>query len=105
VDVEESISRQATLRSQQDEQHRGMQLHSIPRLCQELGMGKSWIYQRLRSGEIPSIRLDPPEAPLPPATRKHFRKKRALLIRECCGRDVSLSDPKRSPRCLQVLIR
>jgi excisionase family DNA binding protein len=34
-----------------------MQLLFIPQLCQELGMGKSWIYRRLRSGEIPSIRL------------------------------------------------
>ena len=34
-----------------------MQLLSIPQLCQELGMGKSWIYRRLRSGEIPSVRL------------------------------------------------
>ena len=47
------------MRTQEDEeQHRdGMQLLSIPQLCQELGMGKSWLYRRLRSGEIPSIRL------------------------------------------------
>jgi excisionase family DNA binding protein len=57
VEFEESISREATLRSQQEEQHRSMQLLSIPQLCQELGMGKSWIYRRLRSGEIPSVRL------------------------------------------------
>ena len=25
--------------------------------CQELGMGKSWVYRRLRSGEIPSVTL------------------------------------------------
>jgi excisionase family DNA binding protein len=55
-----------------------VQLFSIPQVCQELGMGKSWIYRRLRSGEIPSIRLGrtikvrrdelervPPETPLP----------------------------------------
>jgi excisionase family DNA binding protein len=34
-----------------------VQLLSIPQLCQELGMGKSWIYRPLRSGDIPSIRL------------------------------------------------
>jgi excisionase family DNA binding protein len=34
-----------------------VQLLSIPQLCHELGMGKSWMYRRLRSGEIPSIRL------------------------------------------------
>jgi excisionase family DNA binding protein len=56
VEFEESISGEATLRPQQDEQ-RGVQLLSIPELYQELGMGKSWIYRRLRSGEIPSVRL------------------------------------------------
>jgi excisionase family DNA binding protein len=53
---EQSISEEATLRPQQEEQ-RGVQLLSIPQLHQELGMGKSWIYRRLRSGEIPSVRL------------------------------------------------
>jgi excisionase family DNA binding protein len=56
VEFEQSISGEATLGPQQDEQ-RGVQLLSIPQLCQELGMGKSWIYRRLRSGEIPSVRL------------------------------------------------
>ena len=56
VEFEESISGEATLRPQAEEQ-RGAQLLSIPQLCQELGMGKTWIYRRLRSGEIPSVRL------------------------------------------------
>ena len=56
VVFEQSISGEATLRPQQEKQ-RGLQLLSIPQVCQELGMGKSWIYRRLRSGEIPSIRL------------------------------------------------
>ena len=30
---------------------------SIKEVCEELGMGKSWVYHRLRSGEIPSIKL------------------------------------------------
>jgi excisionase family DNA binding protein len=33
------------------------ELLSIPDVCQELGMGKSWVYRRLKSGEIPSIKL------------------------------------------------
>jgi excisionase family DNA binding protein len=58
LEFERSISEEATLRPQQEEQQRaGVQLLSIPQLCQELGMGKSWIYRRLRSGEIPSVRL------------------------------------------------
>ena len=34
-----------------------MDLLSIPEVCQELGMGKSWVYRRLKSGEIPSVKL------------------------------------------------
>ena len=36
---------------------RASDLLSIADVCQELDMGKSWVYQRLKSGEIPSIRL------------------------------------------------
>jgi excisionase family DNA binding protein len=58
VEFEESISGEAALLLQGDgEQRGGVQLLSIPQLCRELGMGKSWIYRRLRSGEIPSVRL------------------------------------------------
>ena len=55
LEFEESVSGEAASRSQ--EEQRGVQLISIPQLCQELGMGKSWVYRRLRSGEIPSVRL------------------------------------------------
>jgi excisionase family DNA binding protein len=57
VEFEERISGEATLRPHEEQQRGGVQLLSIPQLCQELGMGKSWIYRRLRSGEIPSVRL------------------------------------------------
>jgi excisionase family DNA binding protein len=33
------------------------ELLSIPQVCQALGMGKSWTYRRLKSGEIPSMKL------------------------------------------------
>ncbi len=36
---------------------RGRDLLSVGEVCQELGMGKSWVHQRIRSGLIPSIRL------------------------------------------------
>ena len=36
---------------------RSIDLLSIPEVCQELGMGKSWVYRHLKSGEIPSIKL------------------------------------------------
>ena len=32
-------------------------LLSIWHVCQELKMGKSWVYRKLKSGEIPSIKL------------------------------------------------
>ena len=36
---------------------RDSDLLSIQEVCQELDMGKSWVYKKLKSGEIPSIRL------------------------------------------------
>jgi excisionase family DNA binding protein len=33
------------------------ELLSIEQVCQELGMGKSWVYHRIKSGEIPSVKL------------------------------------------------
>ena len=32
-------------------------LLSIWQVCQGLRMGKSWVYQRIKSGEIPSVKL------------------------------------------------
>jgi excisionase family DNA binding protein len=36
---------------------KGLDLLSIPEVCQELGMGKSWVYKKIKSGEIPSVKL------------------------------------------------
>src|ERR687885_2604725 len=49
----------AELRSQnRDSGDQGSyELLSIQEVCQELKMGKSWVYRRLKSGEIPSIKL------------------------------------------------
>jgi excisionase family DNA binding protein len=54
LEFEESISGEVQERPQES---KGLNLLSIPELCQELGMGKSWVYRRLRSGEIPSVKL------------------------------------------------
>jgi excisionase family DNA binding protein len=35
----------------------GVELLSIPEVCRILGMGKSWTYRRIKSGEIPSVKL------------------------------------------------
>jgi excisionase family DNA binding protein len=34
-----------------------VELLSITQVCQELGMSKSWVYHRIKSGEIPSVKL------------------------------------------------
>lgn len=54
VEFEEELSGQSSVRPQE---RKGLDLLSIPEVCQELGMGKSWLYRKLRSGEIPSIKL------------------------------------------------
>ncbi len=43
--------------SEQPYGSKGIELLAIPQLCLELGMGKSWVYHKLKSGEIPSIKL------------------------------------------------
>ena len=58
LEFEESLSGEAPQRPRVEEPERhGVRLLSIAQLCQEIGMGKSWVYRRLRSGEIPSIKL------------------------------------------------
>jgi excisionase family DNA binding protein len=41
----------------QTQERRGQDLFSVREVCQELGMGQSWVYRRIQSGEIPSIKL------------------------------------------------
>jgi excisionase family DNA binding protein len=55
-EFEEALTREA---SERPESAKGLDLLSIPEVCQELGMGRSWVYKHIRGGEIPSIRLGP----------------------------------------------
>ncbi len=55
--LEEALLAQLDSRRQQENGHHQRELLSIKEVCEELGMGKSWVYQRLRSQEIPSIKL------------------------------------------------
>jgi excisionase family DNA binding protein len=67
IEVDEALSGRAERleRPQQAQQQGGeagggggsLDLLSIPEVCQELGMGKSWVYRRIQSGEIPSVKL------------------------------------------------
>ena len=36
---------------------RSLQLLSVPEVGELIGMGRSWVYQQIRSGEIPSVHL------------------------------------------------
>ena len=53
--LKETLEGQCTLR--QSTGQGSSELLSIVQVCQELAMGKSWVYRRLKSGEIPSIKL------------------------------------------------
>jgi excisionase family DNA binding protein len=37
--------------------HKGLDLLAISEVCEELGMGKSWVYKKIKSGEVPSVKL------------------------------------------------
>jgi len=55
--LQEALLAELDSRSQEVNGYRQSELLSIKEVCEELGMGKSWVYHRLRSGEIPSIKL------------------------------------------------
>ena len=63
IEFEESLGgQQGRERPQQDEQEAQPReevqaLLSIDDVRQELGMGKSWVYGRIKSGDIPSVKL------------------------------------------------
>jgi excisionase family DNA binding protein len=56
VEYEKTLPQSETSQ-QRPEDGRGPQLLSIDEVCQTLGMGKSWTYRRVKSGEIPSVKL------------------------------------------------
>jgi len=59
VECEEALGTESSVppEPRRPQGQRSMDLLSIPQLCQELGMGKSWVYKRIKSGEIPSVKL------------------------------------------------
>ena len=54
LEFEEALSGEASVRPKSRKE---LDLLSIPEVCQEIGMSKRWVYQRIRSGEIPSVKL------------------------------------------------
>src|SRR5215210_4468911 len=64
IEFEEALSGQEERPARPQAQQQGgeagggaLDLLSITDVCQELGMGKSWVYRRIQSGEIPSVKL------------------------------------------------
>jgi excisionase family DNA binding protein len=55
--LEEALLAELRSQNRDSQDQSSHELLSIQDLCQELGMGKSWVYRRLKSGEIPSIKL------------------------------------------------
>ena len=54
LEVEETFERQET---PGNPARRGPELLSMQDVCNVLGMGKSWTYRKVKSGEIPSVKL------------------------------------------------
>jgi len=65
IELEENLSRREERPERPQAQQQeggegvrgGLDLLSITDVCQELRMGKSWVYRRIQSGEIPSVKL------------------------------------------------
>ena len=55
--LEEALLAELESGRREENGHHQRELLSIKEVCEELGMGKSWVYHRLKSGEIPSIKL------------------------------------------------
>jgi excisionase family DNA binding protein len=53
LEFEEVLGERVVDRPESDD----LELLSISQVCQRLAMGKSWVYRRIHSGEIPSVRL------------------------------------------------
>jgi excisionase family DNA binding protein len=51
-DIEEAI-----LKGFSSQSSNGQRLLSVQDVSEQLGMGRSWVYQRIKSGEIPSVQL------------------------------------------------
>ena len=53
-DLEQAILKGFDL---QQPQENGQQLLTIPQVGHQLGVGRSWVYQQINTGQIPSVRL------------------------------------------------
>ncbi len=57
VECEEALGTELPVPPARSRGQESVELLSITQVYQELGMGKSWVYHRIKSGEIPSVKL------------------------------------------------
>ena len=58
LELEETFFEEERHAARRSQEPRGKKdLLSVTEVCQEIGMGKSWVHHRIKSGEIPNIRL------------------------------------------------
>ena len=57
LDSDETFFEEEEKHVQRTPERRGQDLFSVMEVCQELGMGKTWVHRKIKSGEIPSLRL------------------------------------------------
>ena len=63
LEVEEALEAEAEAEAQREESFSpdgakgAAAILSMAEVCREVGMSKSWVYERVRSGQIPSIKL------------------------------------------------
>jgi excisionase family DNA binding protein len=55
LEFEEALMGESSMRPEKSRE--GLELLSIPAVCQELDMGKSWVYRQIKGGELPSVKL------------------------------------------------
>jgi excisionase family DNA binding protein len=57
VACEEALGTESSVPPERSHGQESVELLTITQVCQELGMSKSWVYPRIKSGEIPSVKL------------------------------------------------
>jgi excisionase family DNA binding protein len=57
LELEDALDKQGAAKRPNKQEGSSSELLSVLQVCQELAMGKSWVHQRIKSREIPSVRL------------------------------------------------
>ena len=57
LELEDALDKQGAAKRPNEQEGSSSELLSVLQVCQELAMGKSWVHQRIKSREIPSVRL------------------------------------------------